>query len=708
MSKFELLKAKFLNPQNTSEGFKCTCPLHDDKEPSLWISEKDGFPVGHCKANCDNKQVNKYIYFKAIEIGYEKRASKTPINIYQYRDIEGENTYQKYKFEKGSKPPYLIKPKGAKLHLYNLHLVPDADTVFIAEGEGDADTLTSYGLVGISAPNGASSWRDEYKEYLKGKEVYIIPDNDKAGICYARDILRSIPDAKLIGLPFPNFGDKINKDVSDYLTNHTFEQLTELFKTPITFDEFASRANTSTPETSITELDSISFDQKLLDMGRNDSFDLAFLKKYEAEAEKRKGKKKRPYISESFFRDCPGIVGKIAKWINDTSQYPQPMLALGAALSIVGLVKSHRVQTDTGLRTNIFALGIGESGCGKDYSRKCIKKILKECQLRDLEAGGCTGDSALFRILAERKGRALLNLDEMGIILKGVTDQKSASSEKKLLGALLTIWSSANDSFIGKEYADNKTNKTHMIEQPSLSIWGVTTPSTLYEALNSGHAADGFLPRWLVFPVENPDVEYRDIGDLVLGDVPSEIIEKLVEINQMPTNCNPQGNIDQHIEIRPAIIPFSSAAQKMKREIMDAFNKKKIEEREKNTGLDAVWTRGLEHTLKLALTVSDGEEIGTEEMLWAYTFVLESLTCSCQMFTMHAHEDIISKRADQVLDFIRQKGKVTRTILCRKFRWLNAGKRCITEDLIETSEIIKVEYKGPTGHQVIEYLIAAE
>jgi len=706
MSKFESLKAQFINSQHTSEGFKCICPLHNDNEPSLWITEKDGFPVGDCKAGCNSKDINRIVYDKAIAIGYEKRGKKEPIAIYQYTDENGVKTFQKLKFAKGSSTPYLITPAGKTLTLYNLHNVIKADTVFIVEGEKDAETLISNGLVATTTPNGASSWKDQYKEYLNGKEVYLIPDNDKAGINYAKVILKSLPDAKLIGLPFPNFADKLNKDVSDYLATHTFEQLTELFKNPITLNEFTARENTIQPETSITELDSFSFDQKLLNMGRDGSFDLDFLKKYEAEAEKRKGKKKRPYISESFFKTCPGVVGKIAKWINDTSQYPQPMLALGAALSIVGLVKSHRVQTDTGLRTNIYALGIGESGCGKDYSRKCIKKILKECQLRDLEAGSATGDSAVIRVLAERKGRALLNLDEMGLILKGVTDQKSASSEKKLLGALLTIWSSANDSFIGKEYANNKENKTHIIEQPSLSIWGVTTPSTLYEALNTGHAADGFLPRWLVFPVENPDVEYRDIGDVVLSDVPMEIIEKLVEINQMPTNCNPLGNIDQ-LEIRPAIIPFSLAVQEMKREIMDAFNKKKIEEREKNSGLDAVWTRGFEHTLKLALTVSDGEEIGVEEMLWAYTFVLESLTCSCQMFTMHAHEDLTSKRMVLILDYIKEKGKVDRSTLGRKFRWLRDYKPCILESLVENGEILAAKVPGASGRYHLEYMIAA-
>ena len=61
----------------------------------------------------------------------------------------------------------------------------------------------------------------------------------------------------------------------------------------------------------------------------------------------------------------PGLVGKIARWINATSIYPQPMLAVAAAITAAGVAMSHKVQSPTRLRTNFYTMGLAPSGAGK-------------------------------------------------------------------------------------------------------------------------------------------------------------------------------------------------------------------------------------------------------------------------------------------------------------------------------------------------------
>ncbi len=55
------------------------------------------------------------------------------------------------------------------------------EPVFIVEGEKDADTLASLGLVATTNPGGAGKWRREYNGYLASRKVIILPDNDEAG-----------------------------------------------------------------------------------------------------------------------------------------------------------------------------------------------------------------------------------------------------------------------------------------------------------------------------------------------------------------------------------------------------------------------------------------------------------------------------------------------------------------------------------------------
>ena len=84
----------------------------------------------------------------------------------------------------------------------------------ICEGEKDADTLAALGLTATTCPMGAEKWRERYNEYLKGKRVVIIPDNDNAGRKHLAQVARSLVgagiEARVVHMP-----DGI-KDVSDF------------------------------------------------------------------------------------------------------------------------------------------------------------------------------------------------------------------------------------------------------------------------------------------------------------------------------------------------------------------------------------------------------------------------------------------------------------------------------------------------------------
>ena len=68
--------------------------------------------------------------------------------------------------------------------LYNLPAVFTeairGGTVWIAEGEKDADALMARGIVATTNPGGAGTWRDEFAESLRGLgQVVIAYDVDK-------------------------------------------------------------------------------------------------------------------------------------------------------------------------------------------------------------------------------------------------------------------------------------------------------------------------------------------------------------------------------------------------------------------------------------------------------------------------------------------------------------------------------------------------
>jgi hypothetical protein len=111
----------------------------------------------------------------------------------------------------------------ARIVLYNLPALvraPDGATVFFCEGERNADDVIKLGLLATTAPMGAGKGHlvdPKCWEYLRGKHVVVLPDNDKPGRDHAHQIARILKpiaaSVKLVEIPdLPEGGD-----VSDWI-----------------------------------------------------------------------------------------------------------------------------------------------------------------------------------------------------------------------------------------------------------------------------------------------------------------------------------------------------------------------------------------------------------------------------------------------------------------------------------------------------------
>lgn len=72
--------------------------------------------------------------------------------------------------------------KGAKMALFNSKSLKNDGDVYIVEGEFDAIALNTIYPVVVSSTGGCNSWRPEWTELLKGRDVKICFDNDRPGI----------------------------------------------------------------------------------------------------------------------------------------------------------------------------------------------------------------------------------------------------------------------------------------------------------------------------------------------------------------------------------------------------------------------------------------------------------------------------------------------------------------------------------------------
>jgi len=241
------------------------CPFHDDRTPSLSINFEKGTWTCHggCGSGglfdfeeqftkCDRETARAEV----AQLLGEKQfsfARREPEAGYRYTDASGKLAAEKQRFRRDDGSKYFqwrrpdgkggfeYKLNGFKAPLYRLHEVIAATYVLVVEGEKCADAvaqaLKNHLKVAVTtSPDGASKcgqapkWSQDFSEYLKGKTVCFLPDNDEPGRAHMEAAAVSAYSyafgVKVVLLP----GLQEHGDVYDYLQSHTADDLLALIE----------------------------------------------------------------------------------------------------------------------------------------------------------------------------------------------------------------------------------------------------------------------------------------------------------------------------------------------------------------------------------------------------------------------------------------------------------------------------------------------
>jgi hypothetical protein len=114
--------------------------------------------------------------------GYHNSAGSEIYVVVRYRFREGakkKKTFRQFNIIEGVAQPVL---GTVEKEPYRLPEVLKADTIWIVEGEKDADCLASLGLVATCNAGGAGKWEDRWSAYFAGKTVILCGDTDEPGM----------------------------------------------------------------------------------------------------------------------------------------------------------------------------------------------------------------------------------------------------------------------------------------------------------------------------------------------------------------------------------------------------------------------------------------------------------------------------------------------------------------------------------------------
>jgi len=189
-----------------------------------------------CNAECDAKDIWKGIY----ERGFFQAPSRPFNDIkrrHEYYDPDGKlwgrktlrhngkDSWERY--ENGSYS-YSVKDLE-KTFPYRANHLHEQDTIFLTEGERDADTLVSCAYNATSHQS-LTNWDWEWiKNIFKGKRLILVRDQDQSGTEQLKKFARKCKDHgitndfEVLTTAFGEEGSK--RDISDWMQTHTHEEL---------------------------------------------------------------------------------------------------------------------------------------------------------------------------------------------------------------------------------------------------------------------------------------------------------------------------------------------------------------------------------------------------------------------------------------------------------------------------------------------------
>lgn len=120
---------------------------------------------------------------------------------------------------------------GWETTLYNIQaLNTSRPYVCLSEGEADVWTWTTLGIPALGVP-GVSNFKPHHKRILDGFQVLYWPDDDKAGLQFAKELKNDLPDVIICQVPgrcndvnqalMAGYGDRLREMVTRFTEGTT-------------------------------------------------------------------------------------------------------------------------------------------------------------------------------------------------------------------------------------------------------------------------------------------------------------------------------------------------------------------------------------------------------------------------------------------------------------------------------------------------------
>ena len=378
-----------------------------------------------------------------------------------------------------------------------------------------------------------------------------------------------------------------------------------------------------------------------------------------------------------------GVIADLMTLMAATAKRPQPVLALGASLCAIGALMGRKYRTESNIRSNLYVVGIAESGAGKNHSRIVINELFRKANLLQYLGGNKIASGSGLLTAIQRQPAILFQLDEFGMFLSAAADRKrSPRYVCEILDLMTELYTTSGTTYFGVEYASTQHNNAHRaIHQPCACIYGTTTPLHFWQALQASNVADGSLARFLIMESEDDFPDSNEAFGVI--DPPQDLIDKLILIHQgggkLNGNLTDVGAIDE-VLIDPRIVPMTPKARDTFRQLDQELVGRLRTSR--GTGYSSILARIEENATKLALIRAVSRDpvdpqIEDHDAEWGIKLSRHCAELTIREASARVSENQVESHHKRAMQILRDAGKagMTKTEFTRRTQFMDHRQR---------------------------------
>ncbi|TRZ82326.1 DUF3987 domain-containing protein [bacterium] len=341
-------------------------------------------------------------------------------------------------------------------------------------------------------------------------------------------------------------------------------------------------------------------------------------------------------ISETFLKNgtkkqvdneiskIPGVLQYAVDYYQETARKPQIDYAIACALALGSICLSRNWRSCQNNYTGLYFLIVGKSSTGKEHSKTVLETVLRlsgEQCMSLIGPPGYTSAGAIISTL-RTKPRHICIQDEMGKQLQHAMASKN--SQKDAAYTMLMEAFGRQDGFLSSDAYSNLSGKRQdledtgiTIDRPGITIFGISTPSTLYKVINTDSISSGYLPRFIIVE-SNAD---RQISRWIDTDIsPHPDLLKWCAAVEKKTGTS--GNISAYIDPpEPHMVKFHPDCRQM----LETYELEiiKIQNGLDVFGIAELWGKTKEIAQRISLIIAcscSSDVIQPEHLRWAIKY----------------------------------------------------------------------------------------